>query len=1104
MSSSTKFFGFHSTGSQSIIAGDSWGDIFGPLYLVRKVNYRFETHFHPYIDDFIETLNEGGLNAMMSPGFLSARKAVLSPDLYKIGPDVIPTTVSKAFPELDVDTSDSGAYAVYNWELFFHIPLLVAVHLSINQRFEEAQRWFHRIFDPTSTDKEAGPKRFWKFLRFREETSSEFIDQLLRELAEGKDSVLKARMETAIRKWREAPFQPHAVARGRYLSYQLNVLMKYLDNLLAWGDSLFRQDTVETLNEATQIYVMAANLLGPRPQRVPPRFKAQVMTYGQLQKQQKDGFDKFGNAMVELENEFPFNAFSSGTTGPADSGSQTAFGVGSTLYFCVPQNEKLLGYWDKVSDRLFKLRHCMNIEGMVRQLALFDPPIDPGVLVRAAAAGFDVASIVNNVNQPVSTVRGPLLLQKAIELCSEVKALGSALLAAIEKGDSEHIALLRQQGELHSLDLARDVRFLQWKEAESATESLLKSRATVWERYRHYKRILGTSESDISSLKAIDLTRAELTEENFVSLYAELVDKYTKILQREDYRKETTVGGLMEFAGNNAIANLGGQLGATLPLNKNESAELNIYLPTAETLRTAAFMANIATPILSVIPQFAIHATPVGVGGRVDFGGVELSAAARAVAQQLELVSGAFRSSADTASRLGSYYRRAEDYVLQANLASSELEQYGRQIISALLREQIVKREYENHKDLRDQSEAQEIFLRSKFSNEELYAWMKAEISKTYFDCYKFAFDVAKRAEQTLKFEVMRSEFDALNIIRYGYWDNARKGLLAGDTLYLDLRRLEVAYLENAKRDYEITQHISLARLDPIALLGLKATGKCVVDVPEWLFDMMSPGQYMRRIKSVSLSIPCVTGPYQGVHCKLSLLRSSIRISDGLLGGGYRKSEEDPRFRDFTGSIQSVVTSTSQNDAGLFEANLRDERYLPFEGAGVISSWKIELPNEVPQFDFDSISDVVLHVRYTARDASGLRVAASDRVKEVIRDEGNLVQLSCLNTDFAGAWQKFRGAAADADRLLSIKVAQEFFPYWTKRLGMDDALVAKFAEIDFATNRLSVSPPKDLIGTPDAGWTLEIKTPDGSGVFSYLKKNIDSRVYMMLAYRAAP
>src|SRR5262245_13388232 len=183
----------------------------------------------------------------------------------------------------------------------------------------------------------------------------------------------------------------------------------------------------------------------------------------------------------------------------------------------------------------------MNIEGIVRQLPLFDPPIDPGALVRAAAAGIDIASIVNNINQPLSTIRGPMLLQKAMDLCTEVKSLGNALLAALEKGDAEHIALLRQQHEVNALNLARDVKFLQWKEADAATEALLKSRANTWERYRHYKRILGATESDIDALKSIDLARQELTEATFDTAYGELVDRHTKVLPREAYRKETSV-----------------------------------------------------------------------------------------------------------------------------------------------------------------------------------------------------------------------------------------------------------------------------------------------------------------------------------------------------------------------------------------------------------------------------------------------------------------------------------------------------------------------------------------------------------------------------------
>jgi hypothetical protein len=74
----------------------------------------------------------------------------------------------------------------------------------------------------------------------------------------------------------------------------------------------------------------------------------------------------------------------------------------------------------------------MNIQGVVRPLALFDPPIDPGMLVKAAAAGLDISSIVSGLNQPIGPIRCLALIQKASELCGEVKSLGGALLSALE------------------------------------------------------------------------------------------------------------------------------------------------------------------------------------------------------------------------------------------------------------------------------------------------------------------------------------------------------------------------------------------------------------------------------------------------------------------------------------------------------------------------------------------------------------------------------------------------------------------------------------------------------------------------------------------------
>ena len=148
----------------------------------------------------------------------------------------------------------------------------------------------------------------------------------------------------------------------------------------------------------------------------------------------KKNLDAFGNALVDLEGQFPLN-LSMPSTSNTDhkSNSNSLFGIAKTLYFCIPQNDKLLQYWDIVGDRLFKIRHCMNIEGVIRQLPLFEPPIDPGMLVKAAAAGIDISSIVSGINQPISLIRFPLLLQKALEICNEVKTLGNMLLSILEK-----------------------------------------------------------------------------------------------------------------------------------------------------------------------------------------------------------------------------------------------------------------------------------------------------------------------------------------------------------------------------------------------------------------------------------------------------------------------------------------------------------------------------------------------------------------------------------------------------------------------------------------------------------------------------------------------
>src|SRR2546423_9937667 len=123
---------------------------------------------------------------------------------------------------------------------------------------------------------------------------------------------------------------------------------------------------------------MAANLLGPRPGEVPPKGLEAPQTYLSL----RGDLDALGNAIRDVEADLPFDLAPAPTAASDPAPLATVSGVGSALYFCVPRNQTLLAYWDTVADRLFKIRNSLTIEGVFRQLPLFEPSIAPALLAR--------------------------------------------------------------------------------------------------------------------------------------------------------------------------------------------------------------------------------------------------------------------------------------------------------------------------------------------------------------------------------------------------------------------------------------------------------------------------------------------------------------------------------------------------------------------------------------------------------------------------------------------------------------------------------------------------------------------------------------------------
>src|SRR6185295_13766404 len=159
------------------------------------------------------------------------------------------------------------------------------------------------------------------------------------------------------------------------------------------------------------------------------------------------------------------------------------------------------------------------------------------------------------------------------------------------------------------------------------------------------------------------------------------------------------------------------------------------------------------------------------------------------------------------------------------NLAARELAQLGRQILASIIAEQVAYHEYQTAKTQAQQAQEVQQFLQSKFTGAELYRWMQGQTSGLYYQCYRIAVDTARKAERTMKYELMRPEVDATDFVQFNYWDTGRQGLLCGEALYLDIKRMEMAYLDSNKRKLELVRHVSLRQLDPLALLSLKITG---------------------------------------------------------------------------------------------------------------------------------------------------------------------------------------------------------------------------------------------------------------------------------------
>jgi len=627
-------------------------------------------------------------------------------------------------------------------------------------------------------------------------------------------------------------------------------------------------------------------------------------------------------------------------------------------------------------------------------LPLWDPPIDPALLVAATAQGLSLDSVLSELNSPLPNFRFSYLLQKAMELCSEVRQMSNALTSVLEKKDVELLARTRAHHETSMQNLIMEVRKLQVEEANRVLEGLEQNRMTTEYRLRHYLQLVG---QDLSKVPTLEKEYSEVDNQ----LDAPIDESGLKLIPEE--KEEMTKS---DFA-------LGFQI--------------------------AASAVEVLSGTLHAMPDAYIALMPLGLGVQTKYGGSHLGAASSAAARVLNTISSIYSYESAGAQRKAGFRRQLQDRVLQANLAGYECKQIDKQILSQKIRIQLTEQEITNQQALYDNATEIEDFLKNKYSNTELYEWMEQSLRSLYDQLCDLACEQALKAQQAFRFE---RGISTANFILPSYRDASYDGLYAGEKLLLGLKQMEAAYNENRGHDFEVTKHISLLQLDPLALIELRETGSCEFSFPEELFDMDFPGHYMRKIKTVALSIPCIAGPYTSVNATLRLLDHSYRISPVATSKKdylRKQDEEDPRFVTARVPIEAIATSSGQRDNGLFELNFKDERYMPFEGAGVISHWRLELP-PFRQFKYEKIADCIVHMSYTSKDGGNkLKQPASDAFVDFVKKVDDLSQreglfvLFDLKNEFPNEWYKAMNVPpGPSGREMHLGNLSERLPYYTK------------------------------------------------------------------------
>ncbi|WP_372821130.1 neuraminidase-like domain-containing protein [Pseudomonas parafulva] len=417
-----------------------------------------------------------------------------------------------------------------------------------------------------------------------------------------------------------------------------------------------------------------------------------------------------------------------------------------------------------------------------------------------------------------------------------------------------------------------------------------------------------------------------------------------------------------------------------------------------ETAVLALATSSVATRLPSV-PSYAMAAgaamAPTIFGMAV--GGFSPQEAFESAANAWEAVAETLETMSNTIDKQAEYILRRQQWQHEADQATHELG-----IIDAQLRERDIQIKaagiaVHEARATRQAHQAEYEVMQSVFASHTTYLWLIGRLSEIYSTAYDATTSLCLMAENCLRYEL--GDFTSRWIRTDGWLDNWR-GMLAGEALERDLMQMDVAAIRDNHRPLDIRKDFSL-----LALTGWTATqlheqldnDEILFALPARLFDIDFPGHYLRRLERITLAFEISgSGSSKPISAMLYQTSNKVLLEADIEGARhlYSPSQGSPKhvLRDLRPNQSIALWSVKEVSRNFdLQPSVPDKaRYQPFEGTGLISSWRLAFPGGArnnPELYKDNecrLKDITITVSYSAVDGS---TAFRDEVRQLLQSE---------------------------------------------------------------------------------------------------------------------